>query len=255
MATKNVRSASDASLVVTVSIDENLRDGLALLWQSYTYAQNARADVWDFALEIDRLYEASLTISDLRWLIAKGLAQHGLETSVYGDSHRSFRPNGGLNFLPATCFVLTPKGAKFAKSVLNDSLDSEESNLTHDMEFGSAEGVATDLDSHGPAAKTSDPQAGLKPHWDPKRRELRFGDKIVKHFRVPALNQETILSAFEEEGWPAYMDDPLPGSGDVVPKHRLHNTINRLNGNQTNRLIQFHGNGNGKGIGWKLADD
>ena len=99
-------------------IEESLRPGLALLWQAYRYALDAGADLWDFALESDRLYKTDLTISDLRWLVAKGFAEHGRETSVYGDAHRSFRPGRGLNFVRTTCFVLTPRGAEFAARIL-----------------------------------------------------------------------------------------------------------------------------------------
>ena len=95
-------------------INNSLRAGLALLWQAYRYARTPPQDLWDFALECDKLYETELTVSDLRWLVAKGFAEHGQETSFYGDPHRSFRPSTGLNFVPTTCFVLTPKGAEFA---------------------------------------------------------------------------------------------------------------------------------------------
>ena len=77
--------------------------------------------MWDFALENDHLYETGLTISDLRWLIAKRFAGHGQEMSFYGDPHRSFRPSDGLNFVPTTCFVLTAKGVEFAGKALKES--------------------------------------------------------------------------------------------------------------------------------------
>ena len=32
----------------------------------------------------------------------------------------------------------------------------------------------------------------------------------MKQFKVPSPTQESILAAFEEEGWPAAIDDPLP---------------------------------------------
>ena len=95
---QSISSADDVGQSITVPMDENLRSGLALLWRAYMYAQDARVDLWDFALEIDNLYETGLTISDLRWLVAKGLVEHGRETSVYGDSHRSFHPSEGFNF-------------------------------------------------------------------------------------------------------------------------------------------------------------
>ncbi len=120
MADNNGPAVDDSGEQAAPPIDDNFRAGLALLWQAYMYAQDAGADLWDFALENDRLYETELTISDLRWLVAKGFAEHGQETSFYGDPHRSFRLSGGLNFVPTTCFVLTPKGAEFAGKVLKE---------------------------------------------------------------------------------------------------------------------------------------
>jgi hypothetical protein len=99
----------------------DLRTGLALLRQAYLYALDAGADLWDFALENDHLYRTGLTISDLRWLVAKGFVGHGQETSFYGDPHRSFRRSDGLNFVPTTCFVLTPKGVEFAGKALKET--------------------------------------------------------------------------------------------------------------------------------------
>jgi hypothetical protein len=121
MSDKNGLAGDDCGEQSAPPIDDCIRAGLALLWQAYRYAQDAGADPWDFALETDRLYETELTISDLRWLVAKGIAEHGQETSFYGDPHRSFRPSRGLNFVPTTCFVLTPEGAEFAGRILNES--------------------------------------------------------------------------------------------------------------------------------------
>ena len=77
-----------------VPIDGNARVALGLLLRAYTFARDAGADVWDFALEIDTLLSAGLTISDLRWLVAKRFAEHGHESSIYGGSHRTFRRGG-----------------------------------------------------------------------------------------------------------------------------------------------------------------
>jgi len=114
---ENNGPTDDSGEQVAPPIDENVRAGLSLLWQAYAYAQDAGADLWDFALEIDKLYETELTISELRWLVAKGFAEHGQEMSVYGDAHRSFRPSDGLNFAPTTSFVLTQRGIDFADKV------------------------------------------------------------------------------------------------------------------------------------------
>jgi hypothetical protein len=95
----------------------------------------------------------------------------------------------------------------------------------------------------------------VKPTWNARSRELRVGELLVKKFRVPAGNQELVLSAFEEEGWPAYIDDPLPMKSEIVPKQRLSNVINRLNGSQLAPVLRFHGDGNGEGIGWQLLHE
>jgi hypothetical protein len=92
----------------------------------------------------------------------------------------------------------------------------------------------------------------LVPTWDPHRQQLRLGDKIVKEFKLPAPNQELILMAFEEEGWPVRIDDPLPPHSDQDPKQRLHSTLNALNRHQKNRLLRFCGDGRGQGIRWEV---
>jgi len=120
MTTKSTPSAGNAARSRTAPIDDNSCVGLALLRHAYTCAQDAGADLWDFALENDHLYETGLTISDLRWLVAKRFAGHGQEMSFYGDPHRSFRPSDGLNFVPTTCFVLTAKGVEFAGKALKE---------------------------------------------------------------------------------------------------------------------------------------
>jgi hypothetical protein len=73
----------------------------------------------------------------------------------------------------------------------------------------------------------------------------------VKRFRLPARNQELVLAAFEEEGWPPHIDDPLPSRLDHDAKQRLHDTIRRLNQHQINRLIHFRGDGRGCGVLWE----
>lgn len=122
---ENNRPVTDGSRQPAVPpMGANFRAGLAILQQTFTYAQDSGRDQWDFALEMDKLYETGMSISDFRWLVAKGFALHAQETSVYGDSGRSFRPSAGLNFTDTTCFVLTPKGAEFAIKLLKQSPDA-----------------------------------------------------------------------------------------------------------------------------------
>jgi hypothetical protein len=79
-------------------------------------------------------------------------------------------------------------------------------------------------------------------------------ENLVKEYRQRAPNQETILDAFEEEGWPPRIDDPLPRSTRIDPKERLHEAIRRLN-HQKARKILFSGDGTGEGVIWRLIDE
>ena len=95
----------------------------------------------------------------------------------------------------------------------------------------------------------------LFPHWDANRRVLCIGPHVVKRFRLSAPNQETVLAAFQEEGWPPAVYDPLPGSSNGLAKRRLHDTIKFLNRNQENQLITFRGDGKGERILWEPTQD
>ncbi len=94
------------------------------------------------------------------------------------------------------------------------------------------------------------PKPAEKPHWDKAKHTLWFRGVIVKRFRQPADNQQRLLDAFEEEGWPPQIDDPLPQDA-INPKVRLHDTIKRLNHNQETHLLHFGGVRNGEGISWE----
>jgi hypothetical protein len=253
MSTKDALSADDAAQSRTVPIGDNARVALALLQQAYVYAKDAGADLWDFALEIGRLFDTGLTISDLRWLVAKRFVEHGQESPVYGAPHRSFRRGDGFIFDNTTCVVLTPGGAAFLDHFLKSPVASQPA-LQPVGTAPLAGGETAALENGSPAdnhANGTTHVAG-KPRWDGARRELSLNGTVVKRFRVPAQNQEVILNAFEEEGWPDHIDDPLPGSDDIDPLTRLHDAINRLNGRQTHRLLHFSGNGTGTGVSWEL---
>ncbi|MDA7924300.1 hypothetical protein N9B60_02775 [Mariniblastus sp.] len=87
-----------------------------------------------------------------------------------------------------------------------------------------------------------------QPVWDRARRELRLGNKLIKRFKWPAENQERVLDAFEDNGWPTHISDPLEAHDSICPKRRLHDTIKCLNRKQINGLIKFRGDGTGLGV-------
>ena len=217
-------------------IAPRIRAALAQLAEAHQYAQDAGRDVWDFAVEIHSLCTLGLTRSDFRWLVCKGYVEHAREVTQLGEDGRAFRPSGDLTFTKRTCFVLTETGALLARSARDASPTSPE--LASDQTGGDGDDLA------GPQV----------PEWDPQRHELRVGGRLVKRFKLPSPNQETILMAFQEEGWPPSIDDPLPPQPEQDPKRRLYDTVKSLNRNQKNRLIRFMGNGTGNGVRWETID-
>jgi hypothetical protein len=91
------------------------------------------------------------------------------------------------------------------------------------------------------------------PTWDPRLRELRWGNDQVKRFQKPAPAQECILAAFEEYGWPPRIDDPLPHRGEDNAKQHLRDTVKNLNRHQRGHRILFETDGTGRGVLWSLA--
>jgi hypothetical protein len=99
-------------------------------------------------------------------------------------------------------------------------------------------GAATDL-------------AAVKPRWDADRRSLHFGDRELKRYRRPAPNQEQILAAFEEEGWPRRIDDPLEPGKLKDTLEDLNETIKKETIRQ--HFLRFEGDGTGRGILWTIS--
>ena len=213
-----------------------VRGALQQLVEAYDCATDTRREPWDFAIEIDRLLALGLSTNDLRWLAGKGYVEHACEVTQLSDASRRFHPTQNLAFGPQTCFIATEAGMALVRQ----------------------EGAALAIYSmHGNAASSAIPSVSAPPaatpFWDRQRRVLTVGGRVVKQFRVPSSNQEAVLVAFQREGWPACVADPLPPIASQLAKIRLHDTIKCLNAKQENRLIRFRGNGMGNGVLWEPA--
>lgn len=215
-----------------------LEQALALLLESYDYAQDIGCPVWEFAVEIDAFRHLRLTSSDWRWLWHRGLVDHGRERKTVDENERAFRRGGVLRLTRRTCFVLTEQGVQLARRLCFTG-----ASKPADVMIGGTDGAEPDLLDLSKAL----------PVWDRDRQQLRVGRIVVKEFKLPAPNQEVVLSVFEEEGWPPRIDDPLPPHEDIDPKRRLHDTITSLNRNQKRPLIQFMGDGSGRGVRWEFS--
>jgi hypothetical protein len=198
---------------------------MPLLQEAYDDAKTLNDDVWQFAVTLKELAKAGLTGPDLRWLIAQGVVRHAVERVRARTGPRSFRRLPDLCLVTRSCFVLTDEGARvlplwFPATVLIEA----------------------------PRASCSDEP--VRPRWDGRSRELTWRGQLVKRFRIVAPNQQLILDAFEEEGWPARIDDPLNGGCDD-PRQRLHDTVRNLNRCQRGLRLRFLRDGSGEGICWE----
>ena len=212
-----------------------IQSGLQTLLSAYQYSVDTASDLWDFAVSIGHLRDENLTDSDLRWLVRKGYVEHAREVTPQGDNGREFRPTGDLTFSRRTCFILTEEGVTAARSISRATSVPDDATIRID-------------DDNGQTPKDS------RPHWDPETRTLSLNGQVVKRFKWPAANQETVLNAFQEEDWPNRIDDPLPPKLEQDSKRRLADTIKCLNRKQDNLLIRFHGDGTGEGVFREIVD-
>jgi hypothetical protein len=212
-----------------------LHESLALLLQAHDYALELGQEAWDMAVELPVLRGVRLSNSDLRWLAAKGFIEHAIEMTGPDDRARHFHRTPLVSFADATCVVLTPSGVAVAREIC-----SAEPVIAMSR-------ARVGIFQHGMVEEAP------RPRWDQQRRQLRVGSEIVKEFKLPSPNQETVLMAFEEDGWPPRIDDPLPPVAQLDPRRRLHDTIKALNRKQKRELIRFRGDGSGEGIRWEPA--
>jgi hypothetical protein len=97
------------------------------------------------------------------------------------------------------------------------------------------------------------PQPGEKPRWDRAARELWFAGEVVLRFPRGARNQERVLEAFEEQGWPARIDDPLPPEGGVDPVERLRDTVRHLAARLGGAPLRLRQDAEGKAVFWSAV--
>jgi hypothetical protein len=206
---------------------------------AYRLARELECDPWEFAVEMHQLLALGLTTSQLRWLSVQGYLEHRSEVTGRNDAHRRFERSASLAFSEASCFVVAEAGLKAANEQVQQASRPDE----HD---GAARLRGSAADVLGAVAVPT-----VLPRWDGDRRMLHFGGQIVKQYRLRAANQETVLTAFQEENWPYKIDDPLLPLPDMSPKRRLNETIKALNSNQNRFLLRFRGDGTGQRVCWE----
>ena len=204
-------------------IPQGIINALFRLHDAAELASRFDLDPWQFAVELKTFQAEGTTANNCRQLVIEGLIEHAHEISLDADTMRSFRGANGTCFSGRTCFILSATGRPIAEKLVELQLSKP-------------------VRQNSPATK---------PHWDDEKRELYYGETLVKKFKLPAPNQRAVLVAFEEENWPGRIDDPLPPKSGIESKRRLHDTINSLNRNQKKFLVHFSGDGSGAGICWE----
>ena len=235
-----------------ISIPKKIYPALGLLLEAIEYAEQTCSDVWEFAVELDRLNAIGLTLNDFRWLVRSGLVEHQRDITLETDDGRTFRANGDLSFPNGTCFVLTDYGISVARCSSRNALGGNKL-LTSKVEYHNGNGAAN-KEIRLPSSNGTTPFELNRPVWNSERRILKMNGTEVKHFKWCAENQEAILAAFEEEGWPPRIDDPLPPQAEQDSKRRLSDTIKCLNRKQNHPMIRFRGDGTGEGIVWEFVE-
>lgn len=88
------------------------------------------------------------------------------------------------------------------------------------------------------------------PLWNAKERELRFRGKALKQWHRSAPRSECLLAAFEAEGWPESIPNPLPPPVNGRRKTQLNSALRNLNRDLP--LIHFCSEQYGTRVSWRL---
>jgi hypothetical protein len=202
---------------------------LAARWE----AEDRHRPAWEGAVALPCLREMGIEDAVLLWMMYHGHLDHLRPGPEGNPIPNALVPAASLLLTDASSFLLTEVGEQFANDFLADVLVPAEE--------GGALGPAWDRLLVGV----------LVPCYDKHDREFTWGRQVLKWFRQPADNQEAVLNAAQEQGWPFWFDDPLPPRDGMKPARRLHDTRVELNRRQQVSLIHFKGDGSGKRIGWE----
>ena len=227
------RSRYDSETIELLTV-ERIRRALHLLLEASEYARRVACDPWEFAVDIGQFRRLDLTDNDLRFLMRMKCLDHAEEVTSSTDSRRVFRSAGTAMFTKRTCFVMTSLGM---------SVENQVAAASRDVSHHSQESVVL----------LSSSQRKDLPCWDSYCRVLSFEGRTVKQFKFPAINQEQVLSVFQEEHWPQRILDPLAPLPGLDVKRRLSDTIKCLNRGHIYPLLRFRGDGTGEGIFWEAA--
>jgi hypothetical protein len=90
-----------------------------------------------------------------------------------------------------------------------------------------------------------------RPRWDPQKRQLWYGTVLVKQLKRLAPDQQLVLEAFQQAGWPEAISNPLAGETDAERRGRLRHVVKRLNRRRASDVLWFELARGGRGLRWR----
>jgi len=202
---------------------------LQMLVEAKEYSSDLATSPWEFSVGFSHACRMGVNLNDLQWMLRRNWIQ------CHRSKSELLAPNETLQ---SSKFIISSSGMMALRGVQDEDAAP--------VLFDTFEVSQFDVNTV--------PSEFSKPKWNVERRELSVSGTVVKRFRWPAPNQETILCVFAEEGWPSRIEDPLPQGNGLDPKRRLGDTIKCLNRNQNVNLIKFRGDGTGEGVLWDMED-
>ena len=86
---------------------------LVQLAEARDYARDVGCDRWQYAVEIEGLTAAGVSVHDLWELVSNGYIEHAREITTPSDPTRRFRAGENARFGKSSCFVVTDAGLQF----------------------------------------------------------------------------------------------------------------------------------------------
>jgi hypothetical protein len=88
------------------------------------------------------------------------------------------------------------------------------------------------------------------PHWDARTDTLHCFDQRLK-VRFDAANLRVVLDAFEAQGWPRRIANPLRAGNGVTAKRKLQQTVKSLSERLRGTGLRLRMDGEAMGVCWE----
>jgi hypothetical protein len=203
----------------------------SILLQALGEAQDNGQLAWEYAVELRNFCDARVPTCVLRWLMDKGIAEHGYEQASDRSGRRRFRLVKSHEFKENSCFVLKTEMAAEIRKALSEAALSQ-------------------FRSEGAADPLEQPVHFGIPYWNSQAGEIWYENDLVKKLSGTALNQRSVMDAGQKNDWRQPIPSPFK-VGERFDSETLHNTLASFNRNQINPRLHLFRDGTGKAFRWE----